>query len=622
VVIDIKDFDLLRYACYPDGKPKPIEDMVGIDTEAYSNGEPFLCMLSDSREIDLRTVPQCFFTEVPEGVIKKPDYKRIAKASSWLNKHYCTYNLKYDSGALLYFFDRNDLKRLWKYGYVTVTVGNQKILVEYIPHKMLSFHCKKFFIKIWDVAQYFKMSLENASFTYLKKKGKIDIETKSFSKEFVKENLKRIREYCIKDAETCAELGNYFVGKLKQFGIKTTALYSPASLSYEYFTSRTSIITIKRFWDFYRDVIVFAIESYKGGKFECTARGKFDHAWQYDIVSAYPYQIRNLISFDKALVYHQKEYIKDAEYAFLRVRIRNRNPLLYTPSPIKNKGRVDIYPMGDYYSAITKQEYDYLKEIGFDVEIIDGWWLSIPIYFYPYRRVIDELFKLKSQFKGKDESLYSIAKLMMNSWYGKNLQLVNEYVIDKKTSQEIMVYRAGRAFNPIYGSIITANTRIQITRAQNLLKTDCLAVHTDSVLSLRPLPPEMTTGKLGELELQKEGGGVIVACGQYQIGEKKGAYKGFKPYADENWMSMLEAHRNKSIFEHKHIHAEGWYEAMAKGHMESVNLFQEESKKIDLNADSKRLWTKEVKAKDLLEGIEQSLPQSVMHTAQPKEWTA
>jgi hypothetical protein len=628
-MIDVKDFDKIKYACYPEGERKPITDLIGLDTEAYSTGEPFLCMLSTGAEISLHEVPQWFFGELPKEVLKKPQLKSLVKKSKYLNRHFCTYNLKYDSGALLYFLSNEDKFTLWKYGSVCIKTDNEKYYIEYIPHKLLSFYHRKTSIKIWDVAQYFNMSLAEASRVYLKKEGKLDIETKVFSRRYVEENLPRIRKYCLKDAETCAELGKHLIIKLNEFGISVLALYSAASLSYEYFSSCCNIVTVKRLWDYYRDVLRYAVEAYRGGKFECTARGSFSQGWQYDIVSAYPYEIRNLLNIDRARVAFSKDYVKDSVYGFLRVRIVQNDPSIYIPCALKNAQGVDVYPCGEFYTTIIKQEYDYLVELGVDVEIISAYWLIIERESYPYRETIEELFRIKAQYKGKDAFLYEVSKKMMNSFYGKTLQMIAETVVDTENVVsnknenvvygEKTIYRAGRAFNPVYGAVITANTRIKVTRLQNLLKEDCCAVHTDSVLSLRELPSEMQTGELGAFELQKTGNGIIVACGQYQVHDK-GAYKGFKPAADEDWFTLLRKNRMKRSFTQKTLYVEGWYEATAKGHYDRINYFYEGKKVIDLNADTKRLWLRKVRAQDLLDGLEQSLPQVIIQKEKPEQW--
>lgn len=606
-MIPVEMFEHINYRAFEASGKAGITDIIGLDTEADETGRPFLCCLSDGSEIMLEAIPQVFFFELM--TLPKDERKDAAAASRYVNKHYSTYNLKYDSGALLYFLSIEEKKELWEFGDCTLTRGGEKFRAEYIPHKYLAFHWSSYWVKIWDICQYFKMSLEKAALTYLNKKGKLEIETKTFTAGYVAKHRTKIKNYCIKDAVTCAELSNFLVEKLREFGIRCTALYSSASLSYEYFSSRCNVITVSRFWKYYPRLIRYAIESYKGGKFEITARGHFENAKVYDIVSAYPYEISNLVDISKARVIYSKTYVRAAIYGFLRVKIKNDGK--HIPCAIKNPGDVDIYPCGVFYNTITKQEYDYLKEIGVDCEIESGYWLIVNDISFPYRDIVDELFQIKKRYKGKDLMLTEVSKRMLNSWYGKTLQIIE----NKRTGD----YEAGRPWNPIYGAIITANTRIKITRLQNLLGPACLAVHTDSVLSLQDIPKELNTAVLGGFEEQERGDGILIACGQYQIGDK-GAYKGFKPAAGDDWINILKSNGRKEKIAYPALHVESWTEAIAKGHYDRVNLFQDTKKIINLNQDSKRIWETRTNCRRLLTELEYSMPLVVLETRPPELW--
>jgi hypothetical protein len=65
---------------------------------------------------------------------------------------------------------------------------------------------------------------------------------------------------------------------------------------------------------------------------------------------------------------------------------------------------------------------------------------------------------------------------------------------------------------------------------------------------------------------------------------------------------------------------ESWVEAVAKGHYNKINLFTNETKKIDLNGDVKRAWLKNVKGRDLLKTLEQSMPKIIIETQPPETW--
>lgn len=618
-MVDSSQFKRLVYN-RPDHSAKGDEietmDILGIDSEALDNGEPFLYCISDG-------IPFPHEKDIIPLLFK--DYSE---------KHFCVYNLKYDSGAILYWLPDDRKEELWLSGktylesehgvdivfknkyynrqdeFIEYEKAVRGFMLEYIPHKNLRISKGSTEINFWDIAQYFRMSLDKASQTYLNDRKK-DIETKTFTKSYVKENLRKIVKYCIHDAKLAEQLGRFLVDKLKQFGIRTTALYSNASLSYRYFCDRDSMTDSWRFWKHHKELLHYAIDSYEGGKFEITKRGSFTGGLQYDIISAYPYEISNLADVNLCKITKSKSYEKDAYYGFVRVRIYNKAGLSLPCGLIKNNVRV--YPAGAFFCTITKQELDFLRKWNIDHEIISGYWLWIEKPRFIYRKTILELFDLKAKYKGKDVMLTNCAKTMANSIYGKFCQCIDQP--DKSI-------KCGQAWHPIHASIITANTRCKVAEVQNQFGSDCIAVHTDSVLLLRkPKDKEIDlSGKLGSFDLQNEGDGVMIACGQYQIGDKC-AFKGFEPENDDSWTDILSRSGRKESIDYNILHVESWVEAVAKGHYGKINLFQKNKKKIDFNADTKRIWLEKANAHQLLtEDLQNSIPLIFRESKEPQTW--
>jgi hypothetical protein len=608
-MIDSRDFYRLIYR-YPNlkGKGVLITEVLGFDTEAYSNGRPFLYAFSNGIIYDCR---ECNF-----------DIKKIFDDFSFPEKgktiHFSVYNLKYDSGAVLYFLPDEVKAELWYYG----DVQYEGVKIEYIPHKNLKLRYNKCTVNFWDVSQYYSMTLDRAAKKYLGKQ-KIEVGTKKFTVENVNNNWKNIVEYCIVDSELCGELTVFLIGKLSEFGIRTTALYSSASLSFRYFADYSpKIVTCWRPWKYYQEAVKYAIDSYQGGKFEVTARGSF-YGYEYDIVSAYPYEIRKLIDITFARYEKSNKYIEKADYGFIRCKVKNVNGVHLPFGPMIQNTR--IYPAGEFYATITKAEYEYCIEYGVEIEIDSAWWLIVGNKkSCPYEKTIDTLFKLKAQYKGNDAMLYEVSKRMLNSFYGKMVQCIEKRVRpDEVDGVEIEIEKesyiqAGAAFNPFFASIITANTRLKVCRLQQELKEKCLAVHTDSVITTCEIDQKYLSGELGGFDYVTHGQGCIIACGEYFIGDKA-AYKGFRPIDADTWLAILARNATKSKIPYPVVKVETWREAVAKGHYGSINLFSEDTKEIDLNADVKRIWAKRITAGDLLKKLEQS-KQVVYCGSYPDHW--
>lgn len=562
---------------------KAISKIIGIDSEAYTTGEPFMFCTPDD-DILPEQIPDIFFT---------PKY---------VNANFVIYNMKYDSGALLYFLPRSTMYALWEENEVIY----QNYKYQYIPHKLLRIVKGRDRVNFWDISQFYKSSLDKASQTYLNER-KIDIRTKKFSKKFVHYFRGYIRKYCKRDAWLTEKLGEYLVNKLKSFNIITPSLYSCASISFQYFRTNTDIVTIWRLFKHHPNFVKMACDSYEGGKFEVTHRGAFT-GYEYDITSAYPYEIANLVDISKAKVKFSSTYEKEAVYGFIRCRIDNRSRT-HIPCGIMTKN-VRVYPAGVFYLTVTKQEYEYMIESGVKVKIVYGAWLFVNRKRYPYRHIIDTLFEIKKKSKN-DRLVYNFSKIIMNSFYGKTVQ-----VIKMPDGRQV----AGMGWNPVYGSVITANTRIKVTKIQNLLGNRCFAVHTDSVMTDIPLPDYLVKGGLGEFEYVDKGKSILIACGMYQL-NKANAFKGFKPRNGDTWQSILENNRKKKIIPYPVLHVESWVEAMAKNHDKlRINVFADEIKQIDLNCDSKRIWKRPVTGGDLLDTFEDSMHKVMVQPNPPKHW--
>jgi len=576
---------------FPKRKKKKAREMtkvIGIDTEAYVDGSPFMVATDLGEVFTPGRIPRIFFT---------PRYR---------GANFIFYNIKYDSGAILYHLPAPALRELWEWD----EVRWNGFTYRYIPHKALTITDEKNRrVVFWDVSQFYKSSLDRASRTYLHKR-KMETRTKRFSRPYVKRCWNHIAKYCLKDARLCGELGRYFISRLSDFGIVTSSIYSCASITYDFFVSRTKISTCRELFDGERKLVAMACDAYAGGKFEVTARGSFT-GHSYDIVSAYPHEIRNLVSLDNCIVLYGRRYEPEAAYGFLRVRVDNR---IGAPVPCGlKKGSDCIFPAGVFYTTITKAEYDYLLTTPVGVDILDAGWIFCDTVTYPYRDVIDDLFRIKADAKKtKDKMLYNTSKILMNSAYGKMAQVT----WDKKKEQ----YVAGPWWNPVHAAAITANTRITVTRLQAMLGKRCLAVHTDSVMCLDELPPCEVSGELGGLEHEIFGRGIVVASGMYEIADKT-KYRGFRMRRGMTWRRLLKKYPGRMSVRVRQLHVESWVEAQAKGHpKEAINVFENTTKKIDLNCDEKRLWKRRIKSDDLLDGLEYSFPIVVNHDKIPREW--
>ncbi len=561
----------IKYFCAPYNRPNTKQQSIeplGLDTEAYTTGECFMIALSTGEVFKPEELPDCFFSRSLRG------------------RHFVCYNLKYDMGALL---QRLPIENLEELRSKDKTVYDS-FSYSAIGYKCLTIRKGKNSVHFWDMLNFYQMRLEDAAILYLDNR-KMEEEVSLFSPEYVRDNWGQISTYCIHDAKLVEALALVIIKRFESYGVYPKKLYSVAYISYQYFRTHTPYVTVRKYWDRYKELLQFSLYAYAGGKFEVTQKGP-GYYYEYDIISAYPAEIRNLVDITWARVVQSSKYRKEAVYGFLQVNVSIPFDM-YTPTVCKRHG-VNVYAVGEYSTYCTKQEYEYLIASGADVTILDAWWIHVDNKQYPYRTEIDRLMSLKERFKseGKELDLHTV-KLLMNSLYGKFVQLI-------KTEEG---WKASSCWNPIYAAVITANCRIKMSNLQSIYAT-ITAVHTDSVLSTARLPFDKK-GAIGDLIFETEGAGIILGAGIYEIGSKV-KFRGFHGALLLSEVIPQAKRKLKIMYNHAYT----WREVAFRGWDSSnINLFDELPKVININFDHKRLWIDDWKSwKEVMHRTVESYP--------------
>jgi len=385
------DFSKIIYRCSRFSRrklPDKSIEVIGLDTEAYKTGRCFMLATSLQDTFHPDEFPQCFFNRKYRG------------------SNFVTYNLSYDEGALLQRLPTAVLNRLRE----GERVEHRGFYYHVIPKKCLTVSRNRNTIHVWDIYNFYTGSLNYNAETYLGE-SKQKIETVEFTPAYVKKHYNTIAKYCIWDAVLVKRLADLLISKFEKYGVYPRKLYSTAYMSYQYFRSETAYVTVKRYWDSDKKVIYYAMCSYNGGKFEVTEKGT-GHFYEYDIISAYPYEIANLIDITGSRVVYSDKYRSAARYGFIECNIKI--PVeTYSPIALKYHG-VNIYPAGVIHKVITKNEYDYLIRQGSDITILSGVWLHCDRVTYPYRREIKKLVALKQQYKKSGDQLdYHTMKIFL-----------------------------------------------------------------------------------------------------------------------------------------------------------------------------------------------------------------
>lgn len=576
------------------------KENIGIDTETYKGYARLIC-------------------DSDNNILFEPDFDACLKfltKHSYRDKFCWFYNLRFDIDVIMkHFPDKELLKTL----YLGNPIEYKGFIFELIPKKYFGINDGHNYYDFYDLAQYYKMKLDLAAKKYLNKQ-KDDVESSKLNTDlnYWSENRTEIIEYCKQDARLTKELADYFMSIMKNnLKMDFKSPYSTATMSEQYFKQNCYIPTINPFIDdrlpankqlLYLNILQYAHNSYFGGRFELLKKGYFDKVYEYDIKSAYPAQIKDLIDFSpsKGKWQSTNQLNEDSYEGFYHCKVSNLSPF-FSPFIYKNvKTDSNIYPNyeeGQIY--LTKSDLifieDYPEELGYpEIEVIDGYEFYPDVMNFPFRREIEKLYKWKES--EKDESVRMVVKTLLNSIYGKTIQNINN--------------QTGSLWNPIYASLITSRTRIELLESVIDKPENVISFATDAVLTKEPLSVPKKP-KLGEFAEEFKGQCIILENGVYdlwndekRISKRRGFEKPKEGY--ESLESILSRTKGLTINLETKSRPLTMKESLFRGKPEMAGNWVESEKKVNLKDDVRRSWYKGFKSgKDVLKGSINSIPLTI-----------
>jgi len=430
--------------------------------------------------------------------------------------------------------------------------------------------------------QFFNSSLNAASKKYLDEE-KIDLDARRISTDakYRDNHRKEIIEYCKRDADLTARLGRLNSSLYQSIGVASNKWYSTGYIAAKYFLTHSRVPRYH-----FVQPQQYAYYSYAGGRFECFQRGYFEQAYKYDITSAYPYVISQLPNLDRGKWVRDTTVDYDADLIFARVRVTVPDNFVQ-PLHIKHKGVV-LYPSTtSHYRIITKSELEVIDEFELaTVDVCEAWHFYADSNERPFASIRD-IFKRRLELRDAGDRREYVLKKVMNSLYGKFIQVTTELA-------PVLKHRVGNLFIPAYASEITARTRMQLLRTTLERDMTPIAYFTDAILTSEP--EELASEGLGSWSLETSGELVLLGCGVYSFrdGAKIDTHlRGFESRKDISLFDLLKSNANKSSirfdnerpislgeFAHRNLAVKGLH----------LNEWVSRSKNVYINFDRKRDW--------------------------------
>jgi DNA polymerase elongation subunit (family B) len=532
------------------------------------------------------------------------------------------WNADYDVGAILKFLPPALLERLYQLGrwqWETRLPGWSsagKISLHFVPRKFLRVHVGRQRFTVYDLAQFYNMSLNRAAKDFLgEEKSDPGVAWDELKNALAHDPVKRKRivDYCMRDALLVERLAALTNEKFSKIGVPFENPVSYASLSYRVFKSNLD-------FEIPREVNEVGRESFRGGMIECLRAGMFSRAWYIDLRSAYPSSICQLQDPPNLWVPIEGGRVrKDAAYASIECTVHvpatwHKGWLPYVPV----RDGLLFYPVGRWRTWLDLYTYRQVHKRGM-VECVHGGVQGLGYSARrPFRREIERLFKERSEDAQKKWAV----KIILNSLYGKFAETIGyklpacDWSDLEDLSKLNLAFEARERFtnhtNFFMAGEVTSRTRWRLI--EDLKPADVISYATDGVF-LKRLPVGLDFGdRLGQWSPAEEVRDLVV------VGSGIYCYKTFDPKVNA-WVpqtrfrgfasgldlyTLLDRNSHNVGIELQRNQKLG--STIVTGRWDMFNVIHKEQRVLNVNFDRKRKWETAWKARDLLRRSFESAP--------------
>ena len=314
-------------------------------------------------------------TETLDGYVKlicdhTGDFKEVKNFDDCLyfltrtkfrNKYNWFFNIQYDFESIIKHLDEDVLIELYR----NKEIQYNDYKLKYIPKKYFVIQSKSNMnYYFYDMYNFLDGSLNTMSLKLLGEGKLVNrpcAKRIGFDNDYWIQEHDRIIQYCIKDADLTKRLADKFWGliyKNLEFYPKTPM--SKGKLSEEYFLHKCNIPAIN---DMPEKVLKTAYQSYYGGHFEILKRGYFEKVYSYDIKSAYPSIIADLIDYNKGKWEKVVKMDENCHTGFYACKIKaleqNFSPFM---QKVGGSQGLNIYPNGSFTQYLTKEEILFFRQ--------------------------------------------------------------------------------------------------------------------------------------------------------------------------------------------------------------------------------------------------------------------
>lgn len=505
------------------GSTQPMR-YIGIDGEGVGRAEHRYVLLAASTETGSKT----WAAENTDGLTTVECLNLILSLPQH-NAKIFAFSFNYDLTMMLHDLDNRSLYHLFRPELRARQVDGFKgpIPIEWEGYS-LNLQGSKFTVAkrgrrvvIWDIWKFYQSKFVNALVGW--KVGSAAMharmsemkDARSTFDRMWREDPTRIREYCLEECRAMAELAHKLIDTHRSLDLKLTSYYGAGSSGSALLNAMAIREKLRPVPDAMHDAVARA---FFGGRFENSVIGLVNKpVYNYDISSAYPYQLTRLPCLVHGMWEHsiRRAALETARNGLVRYSYRGRIHGSWAPLPFRMQCGSICYPSTGGGGWVYLNEYLWAEADYPEIVFNEAWIYHSDCDCKPFEQI--PKYYLDRCRLGK-EVMGLVLKLGMNSCYGKIAQSVGNPIFA----------------NWIWAGLITSGCRAQLLELMNLAgRENTLMVATDGLFStVRVIPPTpqdtgtMTSGKpLGGWEEKLIKKGLFIA--------RPGIYFPLNPTADE-----------------------------------------------------------------------------------------
>jgi hypothetical protein len=278
---------------------------------------------------------------------------------------------------------------------------------------------------IWDIFKFFQAKFVNALEDWkvgAKERIKKMAEMKDKRADFDKLSFEEIRGYCFEECRYMAELARRLTEAHREAGLRLRAYYGAGSSAAAMLTNMGIKKKLRDAPDRMRGPIA---QAFFGGRFEISRIGRIDEViYNYDISSAYPYQLYFLPCLEHGIWQHtrRRKDIETARTALIRYEWKGEEKdVAWGPFPYRDKDGSICFPVNSGGGWIWREEFLAGKKLFKNIVFKEAWIYHCDCDCQPFKEI--SRYYLERLKLGK-EGAGIVLKLGCNSCYGKLAQSI------------------------------------------------------------------------------------------------------------------------------------------------------------------------------------------------------